>query len=409
MRILVLNAGSSSVKFQVFDTVKDVCLIKGKVDGIGLATSSFTYNILPHILYKSKEKDAAIHGHLDKPHTIEHHFMISTHQDAVAHILHTVESQYGLHSIDAVGHRVVHGGELYKKPVLITDAVTQHIDDLSSMAPLHNPANLAGIKACSKLLPHIKQVAVFDTAFHQSMPRHAFLYAIPIELYDQFKIRKYGFHGISHEYIALQAKRILRTQNCNIVSCHLGNGSSITAIENGKSIDTSMGFTPLQGLIMGTRSGNIDPEVVVFLAKALNTTEDEIVRILNEESGLKGLCGYSDVRTIHELAVKGDKLCQFALDMLAYKLIKHIGSYMAVLPSVDAVVFTAGIGEGAFYIRKKVCDGLRHFGLKIDDQKNRKNTVMDITGKGSKIKILVIPTNEEWMIAQETVKILNAN
>jgi acetate kinase len=385
MIILVLNSGSSSLKFQVIDPLSEAVLIKGIVDGIGLPTCTVSYAIA--------DKETKVS------------FIALNHDIAVQEVLKVVEAQVGLQKIDAIGHRVVHGGEYYHDATVITDQVIAVIDDLKSLAPLHNPPNLAGILACKKLLPDLKQVAVFDTAFHQTMPPHSYLYALPYDYYQKYKIRKYGFHGTSHKYVSIMAKRFLKKE-CNLVTCHLGNGSSISSIRNGKSVDTSMGFTPLQGLIMGTRSGSIDPEIVPYLAHRLNTTDDEVIKILNKQSGLKGICGYSDVRTIHEKALAGDKQCLLALDMLSYDLGKNIAAFMAAIPKVDAIVFTAGIGQGATYVRAKVCDELRHLGVTIDLAKNKKNKDIDISSKKSKVKVLVIPTNEELMIAKETGRVV---
>ncbi|MEM4260357.1 MAG: acetate kinase [Candidatus Woesearchaeota archaeon] len=403
MIILVLNSGSSSLKFQVINTSSEHLLIKGIVDGIGLPTCKFDYEYENKNVYKNMggyEKDTNCYEKNSNQVTCP------DHNEAVSIVLKTISETVGLDKIQAIGHRVVHGGEFYKEATLIDDDVIKKIDELKDLAPLHNPPNLAGILACKKLLPTLKQVAVFDTAFHESMPEHAYLYAIPYEYYEKFKIRKYGFHGTSHKYVSIQAKKFLNMEKCNLVTCHLGNGSSITAIQDGISIDTSMGFTPLQGILMGTRSGNIDPEIIVFLSKKLGKTDSEILSILNKQSGLKGICGFSDVRTIHEKALAGDKKCILALDILSYKLGKHIGSYMVVLPNVDAIVFTAGIGENAYYIRQRACDELVNFGVLIDKKKNEENKEIDISAPNSKVKILVIHTNEELMIAKETEELL---
>ncbi|MBN2458473.1 acetate kinase [Candidatus Woesearchaeota archaeon] len=389
MNVLVINAGSSSVKFQVLDPATEKTMIKGIVDGIGLPTCEYRYT------------------HKGKEHSIKQ--KIKDHNAAVKAVLETISELVGLDRINAVGHRVVHGGEYFSSAAVVNSDTIRKISELCELAPLHNPHNLSGIKACRKLLPKLKQAAVFDTAFHQSMPPHSFLYAIPYEYYKRYKIRKYGFHGTSHKYVAGIAAKMLKKplSRCNLVTCHLGNGSSVTAIQNGKSVDTSMGFTPLQGLIMGTRSGDIDPEVVSFLQDKLKKDRHEVINILNKRSGLKGICGYSDVRTIHEKALKGCKRCDLALDMFAFRFVEYIGAYVAELPSVDAIVFTAGIGEGAYYLRKKVCDMLKNIGVRINYKKNSKNRAVDyvddITARGSKIKVFVIPTNEELMIAKETV------
>jgi len=376
MSILVLNCGSSSVKFKVFRG--DRIILEGMADAIGLPNSSLK-----------------IGAQTISP--------VLTHEDAIQKIIDRVHTQGKL---KAIGHRVVHGGEFYEDATIITPNVIRRISELCDLAPLHNPANLAGIQACMKMLPHIPQVAVFDTAFHQTIPEHAYLYAIPYDYYKRQHIRKYGFHGINHQYIALKVREILK-KPCNIVSCHLGNGASITSIRNGKSVDTSMGFTPLEGLMMGTRSGDVDPGIIGYLSVQLRKTSAEIVNILNKESGLKGISGYSDMRIVHAKAVKGDRKCLRALDLYSYILAKHIGAYFSILPSVHALVFTAGIGEKAFYVRERACRELGVLGIKIDAAKNRKNA-MEITGKGSKVRVFVIPANEEWMIARETEKILKS-
>jgi len=390
MNVLILNSGSSSLKFKVIDPGNEKLMLKGNIDGIGLPTCKFKYS------FEGASSETAR--------------KIRDHHEAVERVIDNIRKFIGLENINAIGHRVVHGGEYYSFPTLISQTVITRIKELCDLAPLHNPPNLDGILACRKLLPRVPQVAVFDTAFHQTMPEHSFLYAIPYDYYKKFKIRKYGFHGTSHKYVSQVAARMLKKSRPNLVTCHLGNGSSIACIKDGKSIDTTMGFTPLQGLIMGTRSGDIDPEIVEFLSRRLKSGSHDIIRILNKESGLKGICGYSDVRTIHEKAQKGNNKCQLALDMFAYRITQYIGAYIAALPDVDAIVFTAGIGQGAFYIRKKICNMLGNLGIRIDMKKNRANCDLeipgDITARGSKIKVFVIPTNEELMIAKETQKVV---
>jgi len=360
-------------------------IIKGYIDGINLSSCKFRYTI------KGANTTKNIH--------------IKNHFEAVKLALDSIKSICSLNEINAIGHRVVHGGEKYNKAVLINTQVIKAIDKLKELAPLHNPPNLAGIRACKKVFPKVKQVAVFDTAFHQTIPKQAYLYGIPMEYYKKFGIRKYGFHGTSHKYIMIKAKELLKKKSINIISCHLGNGSSITAIEKDKSVDTSMGFTPLQGLIMGTRSGDLDPSIVAFLTKKLRKTPDEIITILNKKSGLLGIDGYSDIRTIHNHALKGNKKCILGLDMFAYRVIEYIGSYIGIMKKVDAIVFTAGIGEDAFYLRESICKKLENLGVKLDKRKNKNNSTI-ISAKDSKIKVMVIPTNEELMIAQETLELV---
>lgn len=383
MNILVLNSGSSSLKYQLFTNEK--VLIKGHIDGIGLQTCEYKYKIKKS--FKEKLK-------------------IKNHTQAVKLALNTIKKVINQKEIDAIGHRVVHGGEYYSKAVKITSKVMRTIKALSELAPLHNPANLAGIKACKKVFPKLPQVAVFDTAFHQTIPKKAFLYGIPLEYYKKYGVRKYGFHGTSHKYVMLEAKKILKKKSINLITCHLGNGSSITAIEKDKSIDTSMGFTPMQGLMMGTRSGDVDPAIITFLCKKLMKRPDEITSILNKESGLLGIDGYSDIRTIHNHALKGNKKCILGLNMFAYRVTEYIGSYLGIMKKVDAIVFTAGIGEGAYYLRELICKRLENIGIKLDKRKNKSHSTI-ISAKNSKIKVLVIPTNEELMIAKETKELIN--
>ena len=377
MNILVLNSGSSSLKVQLINSNSGEALHKGHVDGIGLATCK--------VIFDGKE-------------TIVN---VKNHDAAIKNILKEID----LKKIDAIGHRVVHGGEKYSKATLVNSAVINEVKKLSKLAPLHNPPNLAGILACKKLLPKVKQVAVFDTAFHQTMPEHAYMYAIPKEYYKKYKIRKYGFHGTSHKYVMLEAQKILKKKSVNLITCHLGNGASICAIKNSKSIDTSMGFTPLQGLMMGTRSGDLDPEIVEFLSQNEKLTVSEVINILNKKSGLLGIDGDSDLRAVHDRVVKGDKKAKLGFDMFTYRILEYIGSYLTVVGNVDAIVFTAGIGQGAWYLREKLAKSLVHLGIKIDTSKNKKHELV-ISEQGSKIKLLVIPTNEELMIAKEAKAVL---
>lgn len=309
--------------------------------------------------------------------------------------------------IDIVGHRVVQGGALYDKTTEINSEVKAHINELSSLAPLHNPANFEGIKVAETVFPNAKQAAIFDTAFHQSIPEYAYRYAIPKVLFSKHKIRLYGFHGTSHKYVSEKAIEYLGKSQSKIITIHLGNGCSMTAIKNGKSIDHSMGLTPLNGLIMGTRSGDIDPAVIFHLAKNLNYSLSEIESLLLKESGMYGLTGYSDLRDVQIKAERGDKSCQLALQMNAYRIKKYIGSYAAVLNGLDAIVFTAGIGENSTFMRQLVCEDLDFLGIEIDQEKNqiRSKNINDISSKNSKVKTLVIPTNEELEIAKQAVEL----
>lgn len=385
MKILVLNSGSSSLRYQLIDLKEEKTLIKGRIDGINLPTCKFEYEI------DKRKKISKI--------------KVKDHVHATKIALISINEICPIKEIKAVGHRVVHGGEKYNKSIKINNKVIQTIKKLSELAPLHNPANLAGIKACKKILKKIPQVAVFDTAFHQTIPKKAYLYGIPLKYYKKYKIRKYGFHGTSHKYLMLKAKEILKKNNNNLITCHLGNGSSVCAIKNNKSIDTTMGFTPLQGLMMGTRSGDIDPAIISFIAEKEKKSAEDVVEMLNKESGLLGIDGYSDIRTIHEHAIAGNKRCKLALNMYSYRVSEYIGAYAAVLDSIDAIVFTGGIGENAYYIRELICKHLGNLGIWLNHKKNRKNKTF-ISKKWSKIKIMVIPTNEELMIAKETKEVL---
>ncbi|MCC7197528.1 acetate kinase [Candidatus Peregrinibacteria bacterium] len=386
MLILVINAGSSSMKFQLMDSGKNfTTLVKGIVDRLGQEEQIYSDN-------KGHKETTKIESYSEALDYILKHF-----------IKHNVIKSF--QDIKAVGHRVVHGGEAYKKPTVITPKVLKTITELSSLAPLHNPPNIEGIKACKKVLPTIPQVAVFDTSFHQTMPEKAFLYALPLELYKKHNIRRYGFHGTSHTYVLQQALKILNKKNAKVITCHLGNGCSVTATRNGKSVDTSMGFTPLEGLMMGTRCGDLDPALPLALIKTLKTTPEKIDQLLNRESGLKGISGkYSDMRDIWATCKKDSK-SKLAMEIYCYRIAKYIGAYAAALNGVDAIAFTAGIGENAWYVRKMVCDYLTFLGLALDKKKNLLNKPLITTPK-SKVKVLVIPTNEEKEIAQETAKLL---
>jgi len=387
LKVLVFNSGSSSLKFQLIDSETENALIKGIFDSIN-----------------SQKCFLEIFAHGQ---TIKKNIFVKNHEEAVSLALKSLISFKiisSLEEISLIGHRIVHGGEKFSKAVFVDEEVINEIKKFSEIAPLHNPANLAGIVACKKILPKKKQVAVFDTAFHHSIPKMAFLYGIPYELYEKYGIRKYGFHGISNQYVSRKAAEFLEKESHEMIVCHLGNGSSITAIKDGESVDTSMGFTPLDGLIMGTRSGEIDPEIVLFLIKKHYSLE-QLENILNKKSGLQGITGVSgDVRDLREASLSGNRMAQLALDMLAYRITLFIGSYITILHGLDALVFTGGIGENAWYIRKKVCEALEFAGLKLDSEKNKKNQT-EISTQDSKIKVLVIPTNEELEIAKECVEL----
>lgn len=375
MNILVINSGSSSIKFQLFNMDDESVIMKGMVDGIGLKTCKF--------ILDGKEEA----------------FYIKNHEKGIEHILSFIPKE----RINAIGHRVVHGGEKYRESVLINDDVKKTIKELFTLAPLHNPPNLEGIDACSKLLPDKPQVAVFDTAFHSTIPREAFLYGIPYEYYEKYKIRKYGFHGTSHRYIMLKTKEVLKKKKINMISCHLGNGSSITAIKEDNSVDCSLGFTPTPGVLMGTRSGDIDPSIVTFIQRKERLSADEIDTIMNKKSGFLGIAGTSDMRLIHEGADKGEEKCKLVMDMLSYDLASYIGAYKELLGKVDAITFTGGIGQNAYYLREKVLSYISD--VKLDKKKNAKNETL-ISSKDSKLKVFVIPTNEELLIAKDTMAIV---
>jgi len=390
MKILVINSGSSSLKFQLIDSKKDFAVLaKGHIDGINLKSCLF--------IFKSKNK------------SFEKLVKINTHEEALSTALKALLEFKIIKSyeeINAVGHRVVHGGEKYTSSVKITPDVIKEIKKLITLAPLHNPANLEGILACKKVLKNIPQIAVFDTAFHQTMEKKAFLYALPYKFYTKNKIRRYGFHGTSHKYVVNEAIKLLKNKNAKIISCHIGNGSSITASYKGKSVDTSMGLTPLEGIMMGTRSGTIDPAIIFHMEKALKLKTQEINKILNNESGLKGISTISsDMRDIYHASLKGNKQAILAIELLSYQIAKYLGSYACALGGINAIIFTGGLGEKAFYVRQKSCDYLNFLGVHLNKKKNI-NCEKVISDSKSKIKVFVIPTNEEKQIAIETAEII---
>lgn len=396
MKILVINSGSSSLKYQLLDMSDNSVVAKGLVERIGIQGSVLTHS-------PANGKKEVINAN------------IPNHDVAIQLVLDTlVNKEYGvlsdLSEITAVGHRVVHGGEKISDSALVTAEVKKAIEECIELSPLHNPANYAGILACEKLMPGLPQVAVFDTAFHQTMPPKAYSYGVPYEYYTKYKIRKYGFHGTSHKYVSQRAAKFLKREgdeNLKLIVCHLGNGSSISAIKGGQCVETSMGLTPLQGLIMGTRSGDIDPAVVSYLCNKEKMTADEVVNILNKKSGVLGVSGVSsDFRDLEEAAEKGNTRAQLALDMFVYTVKKFIGSYAAVLNGVDAIVFTAGIGENSASMRSSICEGLDYLGAKVDQEKNKvRGEEIDVSTPDATCHVLVIPTNEELMIALDTLKI----
>ena len=393
MKILVINSGSSSIKFQLLAMPKGDVIAKGLIERIGFDDAI--------VNYKTNKENLKIIEPI-KNHEIGLKRIANLLLDKDNGVLQSADE------ISAVGHRVVHGGSVFTKTTLITPKVKKAIKDLSFLAPLHNPANLLGIDVAEKIFDHAKQIAVFDTAFHQTIPQVAHRYAIPNEFYEKEHVRLYGFHGTSHQYVANKAIQFLNKENSKLITIHLGNGCSMTAIKNRKSTDHSLGFGPMNGLIMGTRSGDIDQSVVLFLAQKLNYSIDEISNLLQKKSGMLGLTGMSDLRDIETAAENGNKMAQLALEMNAYRIKKYIGSYTAIMNGLDAIVFTAGIGENSDVIRKLVCTDLDYLGIELDQDKNkiRSKEIRSIQTKDSKVKILVIPTNEELEIARQTYTII---
>lgn len=396
MKVLVINSGSSSIKYQLFDMTDESVLAKGLVERIGIPDS-----IINH--YPSS-KDPII-THQDIP---DHKVGIKLMMDALLHPDYGVIKD--ISEIVAVGHRVVHAGEKFSGSVLLTDEVMDALKECIELAPLHNPPNILGIEVCKELMTGVPQVGVFDTAFHQTIPECAYLYGIPYKFYKKYKIRRYGFHGTSHKFVAQRAAEILEKplEELKIITCHLGNGSSITAVKNGVSVDTSLGFGTVAGIIMGTRCGDLDPAIIPFLMDKEKLTVEEINKIIYKESGLLGLSEgiSSDNRDLGKKAKQGDERAIRALSILDYGIKKYIGAYAAAMGGVDVVVFTAGIGENAWKVRKGACEGLEFLGIKIDPDKNNSNNKETIISEdGSKVKVMVIPTNEEWMIAKDTAEI----
>ena len=398
MKVLVINCGSSSLKYQLIDMEKEEVLAKGLCERIGIDEQ------LKHEAV-GKEKFVS-----EAP--------LKDHNDAIQAVLNALlDSEHGvitsMKEIDAVGHRVAHGGDHFKKSVLITPEVKKYITDFIELAPLHNPANLTGIEVCEKLMPGVPMVAVFDTAFHQTMPEKAFLYAIPYKYYEKYKIRKYGFHGTSHKYVSQECAKMMDIpiENLKIITCHLGNGGSVTAVQGGISIDTSMGFTPLDGIAMGTRSGSIDAAAVLFLMRKEGLSIDEMDRILNKESGVYGISGVSsDFRDIEEAENEGNQRAAIALETFAYRVAKTIGEYVATMNGVDAIVFTAGLGENSGPTRQLICNYLGYLGIELDSYKNSlRGKEIEITTKQSRVQVFVIPTNEELVIARDTKEIVEAD
>ena len=392
-QVLVLNSGSSSLKFQLFLMPDEIVLCSGLIERIGFDDAKFIYKTKDHSL----EITTPIKNHKTGLQLLANQLL-----DEKTGIIKSAED------IDIVGHRVVHGGKYFSDTTIITAAVKEKIEALASLAPLHNPANLEGIKVAESIFKNAHQVAVFDTAFHQSIPEYAYKYAIPNEYSEKYDIRMYGFHGTSHKYVSEKAIEYLGKKTSNIITIHLGNGCSMSAVKDGKSIDHSLGFSPINGLIMGTRSGDIDQSIIFYLAEKLKLSLDDINTLLQKKSGMLGLTGYGDLRDIQVKANDGDKICQLALKMNAYRIKKYIGSYAAILNGLDAIVFTAGIGENSNFIREYVCNDMEFLGIKLDIAKNneRLKSIRAINSEDSNVKILVIPTNEELEIAKQSYSLL---
>ncbi len=400
MKILVINAGSTSLKYQLIDSESEAVLAKGLCERIGADAEGgdLKYNSSKTGEKKEKQLNLTDHGVALKA-VID--VLLDPEDGAIS----------SLDEIDAVGHRVVHGGEYFSSSVKVDDDVIKKIEECSDLAPLHNPANLLGIKACQELMPNVPQCVTFDTAFHQTMPEQAYIYGIPYSYYENYKIRRYGFHGTSHSFVSARAAELLGkpVQDSKIIVCHLGGGASITAVQGGKSVDTSMGLTPLEGLVMGTRSGNIDPAIIQYIVNKENKTVDEVLNIVNKKSGLIGLSGKSsDCRDIDAGIQAGDKRSQMAFNAFVYSAVKIIGSYVAAMNGVDMIAFTAGIGENDDKIRAAILENFGYLGVTIDAEKNASThgDEVEISTADSKVKVVVIPTNEELAIARETAALL---
>lgn len=393
MNILVINSGSSSLKYQIINMNNKKVLVEGICERIGMRDSFITYSI-----ESNKEKKIV---------------KINSHKEALESILDIIKNENILKNWDdiaGIGHRVVHGGDLFSESVTINEDVLEKIENLASLAPLHNPANLSGIKTCMLLMPNKPNIAVFDTAFHHSISPKVFMYGLPYEDYEELKVRKYGFHGTSYKYIVSEVEKLSK-DNKKVIICHLGNGASMCAVKNGKSIDTSMGFTPLQGLMMGTRCGDIDPACMFYLMKKRNLNLDEIEERLNKKSGMLGIFGKSsDSRDVEKAILEGDERAILTEDIYAYRVRGYIGSYAAALGGVDTIVFTGGIGENAASLREKICDGFQYLGLEFDSESNRirRSGIVTLSKDSSKVKVYKIPTNEEYMIAKDTYEIIKS-
>ena len=397
MKVLVINCGSSSLKYQLINTEDGTVYAKGLCERIGIDGSALEY--------KKGDSEKTVEKIPMKDHTDAVNAVIKKLTDKEVGVVSS------LSEINAVGHRLVHGGEKFSAPVRIDDEVIKAVEECSDLAPLHNPANIIGVRACEKVMPGVPQVGVFDTAFHQTMEPKAFLYGIPYEYYKKYKVRRYGFHGTSHDFVSKRTAEILGKdiKDLKIIVCHLGNGASISAVKGGKSVDTSMGLTPLEGLIMGTRSGDLDPSVITFIMQKENLSATEVLDVLNKKSGVLGLSGgfSSDFRDLAEAAEKGNKEADTALDAYALRVAKYIGAYTAEMNGVDAIAFTAGAGENNGEVRKRVCSYLGYLGTSFDEEKNKlRGQEFFLTKPEDKVQILVVPTDEELSIARQTVEVL---
>ena len=399
MNILVINCGSSSLKFQLINSESEEVIAKGLCERIGIEGSCLTYTP------KGGEKQKT-------------EALMTDHTAAIKMVLDALTNEKtgvvkDLAEIGAVGHRIVHGGENFSQATIIDDEVIKAIEDCNDLAPLHNPANLIGIQACRALMPNTPMVCVFDTAFHQTMPEKAYLYGIPYEYYEKYKIRRYGFHGTSHSYVSKRAAQVLGAnyEDLKLIVCHLGNGASVSAVKNGECVDTSMGLTPLEGLIMGTRSGDLDPAIIEFLCHKENKSVDEVLNILNKKSGVLGMSKNlsSDFRDLEDAYLAGDENAIRTMDAFCYRVAKYIGAYTAAMNGVDAICFTAGLGENSPFVRDKVCEYLGYLGIELDEEQNQKRGEdLIITTPQSRTKVLAIPTNEELAIARETAALVRA-
>ncbi len=396
MNVLVINCGSSSLKYQLINMENEGVIAQGICERISIDGSQIKHQL------PNGEK---IITKVNMPnHDVAMRYVIKALMDEDHGVIKSMDE------INAVGHRIVHGGEAFSGSVKINDEVIWAVKGCSDLAPLHNPANLIGIEACKNLMPDVPMVGVFDTAFHQTMPKKAYMYGLPYDYYRKYKVRRYGFHGTSHKYVAYRTAEFLgkNVEDMKIVVCHLGNGASVCAVNGGKSVDTSMGMTPLEGLIMGTRSGDIDPAIVQFIAEKEKLTLDEVIDVLNKKSGILGVSEISsDFRELEDACEAGDKHAIMSMDVFQYRVAKYIGSYAAAMNGLDAVVFTAGLGENNKDVRKEICDYLGYLGVKVDEELNNcRSTERDFSAEGATCRSLVIPTNEELMIARETVKVL---